>query len=588
VGDVAAEFARRRDAARAAAAGFEPRDLLLANLRLLVAAAALGALAWLAFRAGFAGGGLLLLCVAVFSVLVVLHGRIQERKRRAERVARWAEDALARLDDRWAGAGEPGDRFADDAHLYAVDLDLFGRGSLFERLCAARTRAGQAALARWLAAPVADVRAQQEAVRELVPRLDLREDLAVLGDDAREAVDSDALVSWAEEPPRFASEAPRWIALALGLLAAAALAAWPLGAGMAPFAAVVSVEVLFSILVGPRARRVIAGLDAPGRRLQILAEILGRFERETFESPRLKALGGALGERPSRRIARLARLLSVLDARYNQLIALPYMMLMIGTQAAVAVEAWRRENGPLVRRWIGAAGELEALCSLAGYAYERPGDAFPEAADGPPLFEAERLGHPLLPDAKCVRNDVRLDAARQALVVSGSNMSGKSTLLRTVGVNAALAFAGAPVRAAKLRISRLAVGASIRRLDSLQHGTSRFYAEITRLRELMDAAAKGPLLFLCDELLHGTNSHDRAVGAEAVLRGLVERGAIGLVTTHDLALAKAAEALAPRAANVHFEDHLENGKMAFDYRLRDGVVTKSNAIELMRAVGLRV
>jgi DNA mismatch repair ATPase MutS len=172
-------------------------------------------------------------------------------------------------------------------------------------------------------------------------------------------------------------------------------------------------------------------------------------------------------------------------------------------------------------------------------------------------------------------------------VVSGSNMSGKSTLLRTIGTNTVLAQTGAPVRAKRLRLSPLSVGTSMRIHDSLQAGTSRFYAEITRLRQLVDLArGPSPLLFLLDEILHGTNSHDRRIGAETIVRGLVERGAVGLVTTHDLSLAQIADALAPRVANVHFEDHLEDGRMTFDYRMRPGVVRKSNALELMRAVGL--
>jgi DNA mismatch repair ATPase MutS len=194
-----------------------------------------------------------------------------------------------------------------------------------------------------------------------------------------------------------------------------------------------------------------------------------------------------------------------------------------------------------------------------------------------------------MPDARFVRNQVALGGDLRVLIVSGSNMSGKSTLLRTVGVNAVLAFAGAPVRARRLRLSPLALGASIRVTDSLQSGVSRFYAEITRLRKLVDlTAGPDPLLFLLDEFLHGTNSHDRQIGAGAIVRGLVERNAIGLVTTHDLALAHIADTLAPRAANVHFEDHLEAGKMTFDFTLRQGVVRKSNALELMRSIGLDV
>jgi DNA mismatch repair ATPase MutS len=233
---------------------------------------------------------------------------------------------------------------------------------------------------------------------------------------------------------------------------------------------------------------------------------------------------------------------------------------------------------------------MEALCSVASYAFENPEDPFPQLVDGAGCLEAESIAHPLIPPSRAVRNDVRIGgAAPHVLVVSGSNMSGKSTLLRTLGINTVLAQAGAPVRAQAMRLSRFAVGASIRVTDSLQGGVSRFYAEILRIRQILDLAA-GPLpvLFLIDEFLHGTNSHDRRIGAEALVRGLLDRSAVGLITTHDLALADIAGALGPLAANVHFEDRIEDGKILFDYVMRPGVVRKSNAIELMRSVGLEI
>ena len=215
---------------------------------------------------------------------------------------------------------------------------------------------------------------------------------------------------------------------------------------------------------------------------------------------------------------------------------------------------------------------------------------FPElVAEAGPFFDGSDVRHPLIPRDHAVGNDVRLGGECKLWIVSGSNMSGKSTLLRAVGLNAALAWAGAPVCCARLRVSPLRIGASIRVNDSLVDNKSRFYAEISRLRDIVDLARAGqPTLFLLDELLSGTNSHDRRIGAAAVIQGLVERGAIGLVTTHDLALAEITGTLGERARNVHFEDHIENGEIHFDYHLRPGVVERSNALELMRAVGLDV
>jgi DNA mismatch repair ATPase MutS len=275
-------------------------------------------------------------------------------------------------------------------------------------------------------------------------------------------------------------------------------------------------------------------------------------------------------------------------ARWVSFTPLAFLLLW-NTQLAMVLDAWRRISGSAVARWLAVLGEFEALCALAEYAYENPADPFPEIVAESPCFEAEELGHPLLPRDRCVRNDVRLGAELRVLFISGSNMSGKSTLLRTVGVNAVLALAGAPVRARRLRLSPLTLGATLRIQDSLQAGQSRFYAEITRLRQLVDLAkSTPPLLFLLDELLQGTNSEERRQGAEAVLRTLLDHGALGLITTHDLALTHLAGALTPRVANVHFEDQFENGVMTFDYRMRPGVAASKNALALMRALGFAV
>jgi DNA mismatch repair ATPase MutS len=263
---------------------------------------------------------------------------------------------------------------------------------------------------------------------------------------------------------------------------------------------------------------------------------------------------------------------------------------MYSVQVAFAAERWRSAHGKALRSWLHAIAEIEALLALAMYSYEHPSDPFPEFVEaGGSCFAATDIKHPLIPSRSCVPNDFRLCDDTRVLLVSGSNMSGKSTLLRTVGINTVLAMAGAPVRAQQLRMSALHVGASIRVNDSLQEGSSRFYAEITRLRSLFDVAGGNPpLLFLLDELLQGTNSSDRRVGAEGVIRALLNRGAIGLVTTHDLALAEIGEALNGRMRNVHFQEDFETGRIAFDYKLRDGMVTKSNGLALMRSIGLEV
>jgi len=317
------------------------------------------------------------------------------------------------------------------------------------------------------------------------------------------------------------------------------------------------------------------------------------IEVQQFASPRLVEIHARLhqGGRPaSRRIARLARLVDTWETiRRNEFVAPFAFVFMLTVHLAYAIERWRRSNGRLAAGWLEAVGEFEALCCLAGFAYEHPECPFPTIEESGRCVDAGGLGHPLISAKRRVTNDVRLGPAPQLLLVSGSNMAGKSTLLRTAGINVVLALAGSTVCAGCMCVSRLAVASAMRTADSLQEGVSGFYAEIQRLRMICDmAAGSPPVLFLLDEILHGTNSHDRRIGAEAVIEKLLQQGAIGLITTHDLALAAIAERLDPRAVNAHFEDQLVDGRISFDYRLRPGVVPKGNGLVLMRLLGFEV
>jgi hypothetical protein len=588
--DPRAEYGHRRDMRIQAAARQERYDSRIAVLRLLVIISAAG-IAWFSLRSGRISLWWLILPALAFLSLLILHERVRQARRRLDRAAAYYGRGIARIDDRWAGTGEPGLRFVDKSHVYAEDLDIFGKGSLFELLCTARTRAGETTLASWLTNPAEldGVRVRQEAVGELRGKLDLRENLSVAGDHTLAGVNPEALVSWGTAQALLHSQSLRVAAAVLASATVISLVAWlSLDRGQVIFYLLALAEGILVLSTRRRIRRVIEAVERPGQDLGLFAEILGVLEGERFDAPRLVELRQALdveGLPPSRQIARLNRIITMQRQLYWPLAAL----FLWDLQTAFAIEAWRRRSGPAVARWLEVVGEVEALCSLSAYAYEHPRDPFPEMEPEGPCFSGKDLGHPLLPENSCIRNDIRLCRDLRVLVVSGSNMSGKSTLLRTIGINAVLALAGAPVRARKLRISSLATGASIQRRDSLQEGTSRFYAEIMRLRQIVDLTmGTMPLLFLLDELLHGTNSHDRRIGAEALVKDLAGRGAIGLLTTHDLALAHIAEVLAPRAENVHFEDFIDNGRLAFDYLLRPGIVRKSNALELMRSVGLRI
>jgi hypothetical protein len=591
----ATEYSARLAARRARIAELDRSHLLISNTRLVLGIAG-ATLLWMAFVRLSISALWPVGVWLVFGALVVVHARLFQRSERAKNAERWYLRGLDRLGGRWAGAGRNGAAFLED-HPYARDLDLFGHASLFELINTARTAAGETTLAEWLraGAGIDEVRARQAAVAELRPLLDFREDVAVLADESSIGR-TGPLASWAAAPP---AGFPKGLGTLLAALAAitalvvtAAAREW---IGPGPAVAWTCGIALLQAVWRRWFDRALHAVETPERDLALVSALIERVEAERFASPRLTALRQALitdGVPASRRITQLRRLVSWADSTHNLMFAPVAFLLLVKPQLAVAVDRWHTRYGAAVGEWLRAIGEVEALSALATCAYERPADPFPELTADGPVFEAAGLGHPLIADDRSVRNDVRLGGPApdpRVIIVSGSNMSGKSTLLRAVGLNVVLALAGAPIRAAHLRVSPLVLGATLRIDDSLPAGHSRFYTEILRMREIVESArGPVPLLFLLDEILHGTNSHDRRIGAEGIVTALVKLGAIGLVTTHDLALTELPAALGAVAANQHFEDTLEHGRMVFDYTMRPGIVQHSNALALMRAVGLDV
>jgi hypothetical protein len=537
---------------------------------------------------------LLLIPLAIFIVLIVVHDRVLRRLGRFERVTEFYARGLARIESQWAGTGETGDRFFDAAHPYARDLDLFGKGSLFELLCTARTRAGEETLARWLlaAAGPEEVRARQAAVVEMQDRVKLRERLFTAGEHVRAGVHPEALAAWGEGKPDFQSRALPWVLALLAALWVATIVFWGVTRNWDLALLMSLINYAVSNRLQKRVSASVDGVEKAAQDLKVLGEVLEIVEREPFTAERLRGLRASLNQgqvAASVAVKKLERVYDWLEDRRNGFVAIFNAFVFYTAQLTMAAERWRAQYGPAIRGWLEAVGEFEALATLAGYAYEHPADVMPEFTEDRPWFETEGLAHPLLPLDKAVGNDLQLGRAPQLMLISGPNMAGKSTFLRGVGLNAVLAQCGAPVRAKRLRMSPVTVGASICVLDSLQGGVSRFYAEIQRLKVLSDLAeGPAPLLFLLDELLSGTNSHDRFEGTRFVVRELVSKGAIGLVTTHDLALTAIPETMDGAGRNCHFEDSIEDGQLKFDYRLRPGVVRTSNALKLMKAVGLKV
>jgi len=518
-------------------------------------------------------------------------GRLMQNRRlryRAWRLKRFYERAVQRVNGSWAGNGAAGEEFIDADHVYSTDLNLFGQGSLFELLCIARTSIGQRGLANYLleTPSLNESRLRQEAVRELRGRVDLRERVATLGEFEFFESKWGTFDEWLKAPallfPRF---------LPILTLATSALLA---GIALAGFAghrwgevgvwvySLIGLHAATGLYFRGRVNRVLNGARPLFTETRVLREGLALLESEPFQSAKMRRIADQV-RGGSRSIRKLERMLEAVQQRDKEWFFLPSRALLLGTQLCMAIEQWRREYGEALRVWIDAWAEFEALHALAAYGYENPENAFPELSDAEACFEARRLAHPLLPPAVSVVNDVELNRRVPFYIVSGSNMSGKSTLLRAIGLNAILAYTGAPVRAQALRLSGLSVFASMSVVDSLLNGKSKFMAEVDRLRQAIESAVEDrSVLFLIDEIFSGTNSRDRRIAAEAVVRTLVNRGGIGALSTHDLALTEMG------GVNVHMGSKDERDPLDFDYLLKAGVTTEANALAIARMAGVPV
>ena len=590
----AEEYKRRQDLHERKVKALEARHVTLGYVRLLLVLMIV-ATAWTSSLRTNNSRLLIVFLFVGFVVTAIVHSRVLKRQSIARRAAEIYSKGVARIEDRWPRTTErvlPENLIASS--LYARDLDIVGKGSLFELLCIARTRMGERRLLGWLldAAPLETIYQRQQGVIELRDRLDFRERMAVSGDDDHESVNHELLRQWARSSSGSMLVWLRWVAMVLAPIAVCAIFVWLKYGLYLPLLGVLVVEGCLARFLKGQMLTVLKGTEKSFKALKLFSALLRELEGATFHADNLNEIKRNLVSHQtsaSQAVDALGSLLSYKDALHNPLLKLFDLPLMYSVQLAFAIQRWREDHGSAVHLWLDALGEIEGLLSIATYSYEHPEDPFPNFVSDATCFEAKEIGHPLIPAGDCVRNNVRMDDGTRVLLISGSNMSGKSTLMRTVGINAVLAMCGAPVRAKHMQLTPLLVGASLLVNDSLAHGKSRFYAEIEKLQAICELArsANLPVLFLLDELLQGTNSNDRLVGAQGVTRELMFAGAIGILTTHDLSLT-AIENNEGRIKNLHFQDFIVNGKMQFDFRLRDGVVTKSNGVELMRLIGLKV
>ncbi|HEX5077163.1 MAG TPA: hypothetical protein VFW03_28390 [Gemmatimonadaceae bacterium] len=624
LGSVASDYAAR-------AAGFGERERSLqreveriSQLRLIafVVAAASG----VALLAGWGRTTLPVAGLVIGAAAYIVLARTHARRRRR---ARWArvrrivcEQGALRVARDWnALAPWTGETLTHD-HAHAADLDVTGHASLVRLLDVTSPGPGRQTVLSWLtgeAPPVVELRARQDAVRELTPAVEWRETLTAHSWTAGRSrrADVDRFLAWAGQPAWLLNRpALVWVARALPFFIVPAVSLaflsllWSrhvmpepdallvrLGTfarewWLLPFAAGILLMVFTRRVVNGRLHAAMSHLGG----LAAYAEMLAHVESSSFMVPRFASLRARLttDRSASRSLTRLGAIVRLAEARYSPMGHVVLQLLGLwDVHVAVALEQWQATSGSHARDWLDALGEAEALAALATLAHDNPAWVMPDFVDGPARIEARALGHPLLNDAARVSNDVTVGPPGTFLLVTGSNMSGKSTLLRAIGTNVVLAQAGGPVCATSMRLTPVDVWTSIRIDDSLEAGVSLFMAELRRLKRIVDAARDParprPLLYLLDEILHGTNTAERRIAARRVLTYLLNAGAIGAVTTHDLTLADD-PALDGPAQRVHFTERFEqrNGAMTmtFDYTLRPGLATSANALKLLAMIGL--
>lgn len=599
-------FRRRAERFQKRQRALDRQAFWAANLRLalFLMALALGLCVWREFLPRAALWGELALA-ALFAATALWHDRVLRRAQRARIFREINERALCRLRRDFASlapqARPMGDGGAD--HPYAADLDLFGKRSLAQLIDDTATQVGEDKLWRWLLAsgepaPPSALTARQAAVRELAAAFDFREVLEAEGRllSARKA-DPAHLIQWSQGKVDPRPQRWRWAARLMPPATISLWALWYLGALAPPlWLPLLAAQLAIALFFGRLSGQLFEAAEGPGARLGSFREIFAHIEQAHFQSPALAACAARLnasGAKPSVEMARLARALGFLRLRCQPLFHIPLAVLFLwDLHFAAALEAWRARCGRSVGSWFDALAEVEAMSSLAGFAALDARPCWPEFTEEVCL-EAEGLGHPLIAGERRVCNDVALDAQGRAslpavLLVTGSNMAGKTTFLRTIGLNAVLARAGAPVCARAMRLGPLCVCSSMRVSDSLGEGLSLFHAEVRRMKQILDASAQVPVLFLLDEVLHGTNTAERQLASKAIVRALVERGAIGAIATHDVGLTELERSLPGKVRNVHFTDAIRDGQLSFDYCLRPGVVATSNALRVIRQAGIEL
>jgi hypothetical protein len=578
--------------------------------RVLFALGSLLALAFCKYSGGTTGVILAALFLTVFVVVTIYHSRVRESISRNTLMLNVKQVQVARINLDWEHLPASDQLPPEPEHPFATDLDVTGERSLHRLLDSAITKEGSRRLKSWLLDNRPDpliIAQRQSLVRELeglsIFRDKLQLNAAIAGRDSRrqrsltEQWDSKTLVAWIEHT--VTKDSLRSTVLLLVILAATNITLIVLATlDLVPHVWPIVFLIYVGIMISKQAR--VGGswgdvqeLEKALRRFRVVFQYLE--SRKFSTRPRLAQVCAPFldqANRPSAALRRVERIAGPLVLRTNAPVWFVVNMLVPWDFFfTYRLEKLKKEIAQLLPRWLDAWYELEALNSLANFAWLNPAYVFPELVATSSLFEARGLGHPLIKPQFKICNDLRLDEQQRIVILTGSNMAGKSTFLRTVGLNLCLAYSGAPVNAERLQVSLFRLFTCIKVSDSVQDGLSYFYAEVKRLKQLLSAAEREddlPIMFLIDEIFRGTNNRERHIGSHAYILALSRRrNALGLVATHDLELTKLAEEI-PGIANFHFREEVGEGKMVFDYKLHQGPCPTTNALKIMRIEGLPV
>ena len=572
----------------------------ISNYRLLTAFIGLAGAAAL-YRTGnfYLGAGFLLAAIVLFCYLVMEHGQLKKKRKYAIIFREINEQSLKRIKGEWIDFADTGEEFKDPEHPFAEDLDLFGEGSLFQWINTAVTYGGRQRMKEILLSPPEEgevICRRQEAIEELAGRIGWRQRFLAEGKMISGCIQNpDVLFDWAERGiPSYRQSWKLWgvrilpaVTVLLGLFTL-------LFPPFPDYPVFIMLGVQYLLLrIGRKEReKVFEGLSGFHESIKLYEKMLYLFESRNFESPYLKELKKGLeneNQLPAyKQIRRLGKIEDAISNRRNSYYFFMNILLLWDYQCEIRLEKWKEQSGRFLRRWLETIGELEALNSLAVIRFEHPKWVRPKFVDQDLVFRARGMGHPLLPESR-VNNDLIIEKPETILLITGSNMSGKSTLLRTAGVNLVLAYAGAPVCASDFTCSRMNIYTSMRVSDNLEKRISSFYAELLKIKKMVRASERGErVFFLLDEVFKGTNSFDRHTGAKALIKKLSREGAIGLVSTHDLELGELEKEMKSRVKNYHFREYYRNGELYFDYKLRPGISTTRNALYLMKMAGIEI